>query len=174
MPTTEFSIPNSRKEVFQQQVLGQLTPFPIIYRGVTPGNTPTELFIKGISGVSTDRNRVYVPEDAMLSFTFEALAINRTTGAAVYNASGRGAINNDGGTTALVGDADLVTAGTQNVLVGEHLDAGAAYAIAFTADDTNDALICTVTGAAATSVVWTVYVNIFPLSVRSLAPYGDS
>lgn len=164
MPTTEFAIPDSRKKIFQQKVLQAVNPITVVYRGKTTGASATELFINGVAGVSTDRNRVYVPEDAAIVGRYTSLAINMGTGATMHHTTGFIGINNDGGTTAMT----AVPAAT------EHVDVGAAYVVAFTANDTEDALICTVTGVAATNVLWVVAAELLCLSIRSLPPYGDS
>lgn len=164
MPTQEFAIPSSRKTLGQQKVIQATNPRNVTYKGRTTNATATELFIDGVPGVSTDRNRVYVPEDAAIVGRFTALAINMGTGATVYHATGLIGINNDGGVTATTAVAAKV----------EHLDVGAVYDVTFTANDTEDALICTVTGVAATNVLWTVHCELVQASIRSLPPYGDS
>ena len=108
-------------------------------KGVTADATPLEIFVDGVTN-----NRIGINADSVV--TFNALSVARAPTAA--NSGGYndvGTIGRFGATTALVGAVTQVAR-----------EGNAALALTFTADDTNDALVCTVTGIAATSIRWEV------------------
>ncbi len=106
---------------------------------VTANATPTEL--RNGSGLE----RFLVPTNTTLAFD-GLIAARRTDGGAAESAAYTiaGCIKNDAGTVALVGTP------TVNVL-GEN---NSAWAVAVTADNTNKSLAVTVTGAAASTIIW--------------------
>lgn len=112
--------------------------FLVTWIGTTTDATPTEIFLDG-SAV-----RQSVASDSTIMFEI-FVAARRTD---VDNESAgyifRGVIDNNAGTTALVG---AVTAVYTN-------EDTAAWAVAVTADNVNDALVITVTGENAKTISW--------------------
>jgi hypothetical protein len=107
---------------------------------VTSDATPTELFLDGLLLAS---KRFTVASGAVYQFTAQVSGIVSGGG----NAAGytiHGTIKNNGGTTAIVGTVTYAHTAEDN----------AAWDVTATADDANDALVLTVTGAAATTVNW--------------------
>lgn len=112
---------------------------------VTSDATPTELFLDGLLLAS---KRFTVASGAVYQFTVQIAGVVHGGG----NAAGytvHGTIKNNGGTTALVG----------TVTVAHTAEDDAAWDATVTADDANDALLITVTGAAATTVHWHATIN---------------
>ena len=111
-------------------------------RGGTGNATPTELFINGVSS-----KRILVDTDTTISFS-AMVAARSSTESAGYKIEG--VIKNDAGTTSLVGTAiKTVFAEEDN-----------SWDITVSADNTNDALVFTVTGDTADDVDWAVDVDI--------------
>ena len=107
-------------------------------RRQTTTATPAELFLDGAA------TRMAIPSDTSWTYSCH-IAVRRTDAdseSAAY--AFRGAIDNNAGTTALVGDA------WQDILAEDTT----AWSIAATADNTNDALIFTATGEAAKTINW--------------------
>lgn len=107
---------------------------------VTSDATPTVLFLDGLL-LST--KRFTVASGAVYQFTVQIAGVVHSGG----NAAGytiHGTIKNNGGTTSLVG----------TVTAAHTAEDDAAWDATVTADDANDALVVTVTGAAATTVHW--------------------
>ena len=118
-----------------------VTPFKarlLTVRNSTTDATPTELFTDGAAA------RLTIPSDA--SVGFEVLVIGRRTDAdnetAMYKFTG--VLDNNAGTTALVFGAPMK--------IG--MEDTAAWNAAISADDTNDALVITVTGEGSKSISW--------------------
>lgn len=107
---------------------------------ITSDATPTVLFLDGLLLGS---KMFTVASGAVYQFTVQIAGVVHGGG----NAAGytiHGTIKNNGGTTALVG----------TVTVAHTAEDDAAWDATVTADDANDALAVTVTGAAATTVHW--------------------
>lgn len=187
MATERRTLAKNRKQVIQQALiegggyrLGADYPGHVVYYGKTTGNTPTELFIGG-KGAATVQgtayyNRLYLPESTVLMGDYNAVIFNATDDTFSYD-KGHVVIANINATTAgldvLNGDA---TAGDDifvryaipesaalddGLTVSEFL-AGAT--LAWTADNTEDALILTVTGVAAKDIYWKVYLSTFTIN----------
>ena len=113
-------------------------PYLYTFTNTTTDATPTELFLDGAAV------RLSVPNDTTMFFEI-FVAARRTD---VDNESAgyvfRGVIDNNAGTTALVGAVSAVYTNE---------DTGA-WAVAVTADNVNDALVITVTGEVAKTIDW--------------------
>lgn len=109
-----------------------------VLRRQTTSATPRELFTDGSSA------RMTIPTGTTWGFTIQVVA--RRTDADDESAFYKfeGCIDNNAGTTALVG----------SVVATTPIEDTAAWAVAVTADNTNDALIITVTGEAAKTINW--------------------
>lgn len=109
-----------------------------VLRISTTNATPAELFLDGVDDRLTILDQY--------TYAFRALVVARRTDAdnecAAYEFVG--CIDNNGGTTALVGSV------TKTVIAED----SAAWDVNVTADNTNDALIITVTGEAAKTIRW--------------------
>jgi hypothetical protein len=109
-----------------------------VLRNSTSNATPTALFLDGAS------LRLTIASDT--TWAFRIIVVARRTDAdnesAIYEFYG--GIDNNAGTTALVG----------SVVATTPIEDTAAWAVAVTADNTNDALIITVTGEAAKTIRW--------------------
>ena len=116
----------------------------ITWNGSTADATPTEMFIRGVAS-----NRFTIIANSAINFTIKVIARDSTSGdIASYNFYG--AIKRDGSSnTALVGSL------VKDIIAEEDTS----WDCAVTADDTNEALIVTVTGDASNTVKWsaTVY-----------------
>lgn len=114
-----------------------------VLRCVTTNATPTEAWITGNVYNYAGDERLLVPLNTLFSFKIVvAAATEHLAQGAGYEFAG--VIKNAGGTTALVGDI------TKDVLAEDD----PAWDCNVTADNTNDALIVTVTGKAATTIRW--------------------
>lgn len=113
----------------------------LVLRNATADATPTELFLDGAS------LRAVIDTGTTWNFRISVSARGDGGAAAGYDITGT--IQNTAGTVALVGS---------NTTVARESDA--AWDCAATADDTNDALVITVTGAASVNVRWTATVYI--------------
>lgn len=109
-----------------------------VLRNSTANNTPTELFLDGSSA------RLTLASDT--TYAFSILLVARRTDADGESAAYefKGCIDNNAGTTALVGSV------TKTVLAEDT----AGWDADVTADNTNDALILTVTGENAKTIRW--------------------
>ncbi len=118
----------------------------VVYR-VTTNATPAELAAAGTPATTT---RIAIANDS--TYAFEALVVARRTDADNESAGYKitGVIDNNAGTTALVGTP------TVTVLAEDT----AAWDIAVTADNTNDALVFTVTGENAKTIRWVATVHL--------------
>lgn len=104
----------------------------------TSDATPSELFLDGSSA------RITIPSGQ--TWAFIAKISGRSSGGGDHAFYIRqGIIDNTGGTTQLRGSIQTI---------GTDIETNAAWDIAITADNANDALIITVTGAAATNIRW--------------------
>jgi len=119
---------------------------PLSVSNVTTNATPTELFVEGVAN-----DRMNIASDT--TWAFEILIEARRTDANNESAAWKfeGAIDNNAGTTA------LVSAVAETVLAD---DSSGAWDVAVTADNTNDALIVTVTGQASKTIQWVARVSI--------------
>ena len=116
----------------------------VVARRSTSDATPAALFLDGSA------QRITIPSDTTVAFRI--LVAARRTDADNESAAYEyvGCIDNNAGTTALVGTV------TETVIAEDT----AAWAVAVTADDTNDALIITVTGEAAKTIRWVARVEL--------------
>ena len=129
------AIDNYNQRFLEDQSAGEQNA---VYRGTTLNNTPTEIFVNGVSN-----NRIAILSG--YTYTFSILITALRTDGANESAGYRldGVIDNQSGTTALVGSVI-------KTVIGEDT---AGWDVAATADNTNDALVLTVTGSSAT-VKW--------------------
>ncbi len=109
----------------------------------TTDATPTELFRDGSS------LRATLGTGVTAAFIVRVVG-QKSDGSEVAHYTLEGTISNIAGTTALSG----------NTLLSTKTEDTAAWAVAVTADDTNDALVVTVTGAAATTIKWDAQVTL--------------
>ena len=119
-----------------------------VLRRSTVNDTPTELTADGSNGGAT--NRMSIATDS--AYAFSALIVGRAT-AADNNSAGykiEGVIDNNAGTTAFVGTPTVTVLGEDT----------AAWDCTAVADNTNDALVIQVTGAAATTIIWVASVRL--------------
>ncbi|TFG98495.1 hypothetical protein E4H12_05935 [Candidatus Thorarchaeota archaeon] len=116
-----------------------------VLHGSTADAVATELFLDGVS------ERMVLEANSTWLFNIRVVAREDADPADRLGAKYEGVIDRDGsGNTAF---ADLI-AGT--IFAQDNL----AWSVAVAADDTNEALTVTVTGAAATIIYWTCYVQI--------------
>jgi hypothetical protein len=109
----------------------------------TTGITQTELFLDPWA-----TQRITLANNRTLTFDILIVARSSTGSSAGYRI--QGVIKNVGGTTSFIGGAPATT------VLGEDVPAWDAVA---QADDTNDALVIKVTGAASTSIYWVATVR---------------
>jgi hypothetical protein len=114
----------------------------IIYEGITENATPTEIFIDNAAD-----NRLTLPPNGV--------AIARWMGAAFNITDGVGTTHGD--VVATSGAFSCKRAGTAFV-VGPTAISGTGFV--FTANDTLDAMVCTVTGVASKTILWVCAVDI--------------
>jgi len=114
-----------------------------VARNRTEDATPLELFLNG-----TDARLTLEENSAM--FLTVAVSGFSSTGADAAHYIRKVAISNVAGTTALIGTVSTI---------GTDVETQAGYDVAITADDTNDALVITVTGAAATNIRWVAFIS---------------
>lgn len=121
-------------------------------RRVTTNSTATELSNDGNAPAAS--TRIAIASDS--TYAFEALVVARRTDADNESAGYKitGVIDNNAGTTALVGTP------TVTILAEDT----AAWDIAVTADNTNDALVFTVTGENAKTIRWVATVHLTKVS----------
>lgn len=119
-------------------VVGDAQSSVLVVRKQTTTSTPAEMFLNGSS------TRLTIPSDT--TWGFDIMVAARRTDADNESAFYRfeGCIDNNAGTTALVG----------SVVAATPIEDTAAWACAVTADDTNDALIITVTGENSKTINW--------------------
>jgi hypothetical protein len=104
------------------------------------------MFLDGSGGTF----RMVVPSNSSWQFDAHIVARDNTAGdSAGYHYAG--VIENNAGTTSIVGSV-------QTIMTPQEDDAG--WSVAITADDTNDALIITVTGDATNVVQWGAFVRV--------------
>lgn len=117
--------------------------------GTTTDATQTEIYSLGVAS-----NRITIPTDTTVSFRVH-FAARRTD---ADNESGswdlRGCVDNNAGTTALVGA----------VLKTDVAEDTAAWDVTAEADDTNDALVLKVTGEALKTIRWTAFVELVQIT----------
>lgn len=119
-----------------------------VLRRQTTDATATELTCDGAAGGAA--NRMSIATDS--AYAFSALIVGRAT-AANDNSAGykiEGVIDNNAGTTAFVGTPTVTVLGEDT----------AAWDVVAEADNTNDALVIKVTGAAATTIRWVASVRL--------------
>lgn len=138
--------------LLQTMTMGNLE---VAYVGKTTGNTPTEIFLGGVTG-----DRFAPPEDSVLVCQWAAIAradvadtntahfIGRAGFSVIYHGTTLATI----GTNAFIDQATTGNPATQAIL-------GTASHLAFTVDNTNKRMVLTVTGLAATTLNWYVYLQ---------------
>jgi hypothetical protein len=114
-----------------------------VLRNRTTNATPTELFLDGSS------ERIAFGPDNAYFLTVEVAGFSET-GADAAHYIRKVAISNVSGTTALIGSVSTI---------GTDVETQAGYDVAITADDIDDGLVITVTGAAATNIRWVAFVS---------------
>lgn len=202
MATENFSLPKTRPGLIKQQFLtGQLSsvaadhPGCIMYYGRTSDNVATELFINGKGGAihedgTTYYNRLVLPESTVIFAKYVALQYNATDDAFGFD-TGYIAVSNLNGTTAAIdvlnGDADAGDDVFVRVAIPESGAAAndgltlsefnGASTLTWSVDDTNDFLKLEVTGIAAKTMYWKVYLTVFSLNEKECTAgffYGDT
>lgn len=148
--------PSVLQQTAQQRVTNMLMANqslePIIFSGRTTNATATEIFLSGQAG-----QRFQPPLDSVVLAQWQAIARIDVDSSTSPHFIGRGAFSviRHGTTLAATGTnafVDVATTGnpaTQAVL-------GTAGHCAFTVDNTNDWMVLTVTGLAATNINWLV------------------
>lgn len=202
MATDKFRIAKDRRAVVIQKFLDDdlnglgssaSSGAPLVFMGRTTDATPTEIYIGGKLPVSNTQvsgaagiNRLYLPDTSCVIFQAYALAYNVTDANIGMASWYRGGVQNVAGTVSAIKDYDSTTGGTQAFIVDPAfatvavpLSQGLSYAtgtnaVSFAADDTNDALTVTVTGTAAKTINWKVYMHCYTISLTSDRFYGDS
>lgn len=124
--------------------IGDAQTSTLVARTATTNATPAPLFLDGTSA------RITIADDTTWAFVVTVVA--RRTDANNESAAYQflGCIDRNGGTTALVGSV------TKTVIAED----SAAWDCNVTADDTNDALVVTVTGEAGKSIRWVARVEL--------------
>jgi len=108
----------------------------------TSDTTPTELFLDGTS------TRINLPSNSTMMF--EADVVGRdSTGTDHYAVRFTGILERTGNTTVLINNI------SETILA----ETNSNWSITVTADDTNDTLVVTATGAAGTTIKWTAFVK---------------
>lgn len=114
-----------------------------VARNRTEDATPLELFLNGTNA------RLTLEENSAMFLTVEVSGFSET-GADAAHYIRKVAISNVANTTALIGSVSTI---------GTDVETQAGYDVAITADDTNEALVITVTGAAATNIRWVAFIS---------------
>lgn len=112
-----------------------------VARRTTTDATQTELFLDGTG------NRMFIESGS--TWVFEGQVVGRSSGGASAGYRFRGVIDNNAGTTSMVSPPTVE-------VIAE--DVGA-WDVAIEADNTNDALVIKVTGAASTNIRWVATVQ---------------
>jgi hypothetical protein len=118
-----------------------------VVRNTTSNNTPTELFLDGSTA------RITIATNRVLTFDILVVGVNTTNG----NSGGyrlAGVIKNIAGTTSFVGTPN-------QTILGEDT---ASWDATVVADNTNDALVIQVTGAAGATIRWVATVRTVEVS----------
>ena len=121
-----------------------------VVRRETTDATPAELFLDG----ATAAFRMTIASST--SWTFRGLVVGRRDNGDMASWRFEGSIRNNAGTTALVA---AITATLIAADAGAAGTWGQAANVAVTADNTNDALAISVTGAAANNIRWVCHVD---------------
>ena len=114
-----------------------------VARNRTEDATPLELFLNGTNA------RLTLEENSAMFLTVEVSGFSET-GADAAHYIRKVAISNVANTTALIGSVSTI---------GTDVETQAGYDVAITGDDTNEALVITVTGAAATNIRWVAFIS---------------
>ena len=125
--------------------LGQKQYTRTILTTETNDGSATELTLDG--AIPGSGNRFFIPSSTAIAFTIDIVA-RRDGGSENAFFTRRGMIENTGGTTSFVGTIDTIGA-----------DKGGVWSISVTADDTNDSLAITVTGAVGVTIDWVAIVH---------------
>lgn len=188
MPQTLYNLAQTQQQIIEQRFLsddlGSLSGnkgSPLIYRGRTVGNTPTEIFIAGKTHAGTGNlRRLYLPESSGCMFEAYAMAFNQTDVALAHACKYYGGYQNLAGTLSHIQDYDLATGSNQGwvkdavvATVAQGMNhQPSSTVVTFTTSGT--AIIVTVTGIAAKTVDWTVYLIPYVCSQTGNRFYGDS
>jgi hypothetical protein len=124
-------------------------------RVATTNSTPTELSINGTGDFLTTPNRIRILTDT--TYTFHGIVTARRTDVDGETAGWeiKGVISNNAGTTAAVGTFTVTQLGA---------NAGNAWTLAVTADNTNDALVLTGTGETGKTIRWGATITLMKVS----------
>lgn len=126
----------------------------VVFAGQTTSAASTEIFL---NDNSTDSSRCDMESDSMASFVADVTAVATSTGNC-FTTRYSGAIKNVSGTTSLIGSV------TEHTDYSHEDGAMSGCSVAFTADDTNDALVATVTGLSSTTINWHIKVQLTEMS----------
>lgn len=202
MATLGRTLAKTRTQLFQQQFvnggINTMTgdkPGCLAYYGRTTDDSATELFIGGKGGAiaedgTTYYNRMYIPESTIVYARYTALQYNATDDAFGFD-TGYIVVSNLNGTLAgvdvLNGDADAGDDVFVRVAIPESGAAAndgltlsefnGASTLAWTVNDTDDYLVLTVTGIAAKTIFWKVYLEVYSLNeteCRTNFFFGDT
>lgn len=112
-------------------------------RGTTTNATPT-----GLRQDDEDNSKLVIPGNTAWAFTIQIVAA-KNDGSNVNVYWFRGRLKNVAGTVSM-----------SSSLFGDELEDAAGWSVALSADDTDNALAVTVTGAASTTINWTARVDV--------------
>lgn len=123
--------------------------------GITENATPTEIFVDGLANM-----RLEFPDNSVAFVKWQGAAFNQTDG----NGTTHGNV--------AAGEGSFVArrATTAFALVGAATGTG----FVFTPDDTNDRMVCTVTGTAGKRILWKIRLDIVCASLTDFGPNGPS
>ena len=129
--------------------IGKIQHSNTIFKKETNNATPTELTSDGVDEPGAgDDNRFLIPNNKAIGFTIDIVA-RRDGGSQNSFFTRRGMIQNTGGTCSLVGAVQTI---------GTDINA-AGWAVEITADDTDNYLAITVTGALGVIIDWVAVIS---------------
>lgn len=177
MTQPNFKFDGSKEQGITNQLF-QSARNVIVYRGVTTDNTPTEIFIDGVTGC-----RLVPPANCIILADYKAIAqYNLTSGDTTHHIS-RGSFSlRRQGTTCVANGTNagilggLTATAINSIHTGNPVNTvvvGTASHLAFTIDDTNDRVVLTVTGHASNETHWEVLVEPFCVAMPNLYSNGD-
>lgn len=188
MAQTLYKIAKTQQALMEQRflddTLGSVNDnalFPVIYRGKTVNATPAEIFVGGKAQTGAGNiRRIYLPESSFLLYEAYALAYNSTDNTVAHACKYYGSVQNLAGSLTSPLDYDLVTGGNQGFVkdgVIATVAQGINYQPSSTAvsfGTTGTALTVTVTGIAAKTVFWKVYLIPYTIAQTTDLFYGDA
>lgn len=121
----------------------------LVARNSTTTATPAELFLDGASV------RCTIATDTTWAFTITVVARRTDADNESFAAKYEGCVDNNAGTTALVGTVTETVFGD---------DSGAVWAVSVAADNANDAVVITATGEAAKTIRWVSRIELTEVS----------